>query len=183
MQKTVLFALFIVSCLLVEVSCSSKPAPTPATVPITSSNSSTVGTDTFAPAPAQDPEFELRYKWKSSSDIPVPAEGITVRQNRRGSLEIGQAPGNAVGIPFGGDEVVIDAPGSRDVRIQIDPGVKKTTYAGLVFTTPCVAEILEDTTLVIDQEGLVAKDKAGKQWKSRKVTVAKREVNAFFAVP
>ena len=180
MKKTIAFAIFILICLLFEVSCSSKDASTPTTAPVASSNSATPTTDAPAPASTRDTGLESRYKWKSSNDIPMPADSITVKQNRRGRLEIGQAPGSTGGIPFGGDEVVIDAPGSRDVRIQIDPAVKKTTYAGLVFTTPCVVGISEDTTVTVDQEGLAVKDTKGKQWTSRKVTLDSKQVMALF---
>jgi hypothetical protein len=143
-------------------------------------SSSPTSTQSNSNSPSQNADVASRYKWKNKGGIPVPADGITVKEAKNGSLKIGAAEGGAGKIPFGGDDIVIDAPGSRDVRIEIDPKVKKTTYAGLVFITPCILEILEDTTLAVNQEGVVAKDKQGKQWKSKKVTLDSKEAIAFF---
>lgn len=145
-------------------------------------SSSQTTTQSNSNVSSQNADAESRYKWQSKSDIPVPADGITIMETKNGTLKIGAAEGGAGDIPFGGDDVVIDSPGSRDLRIEIDPKVKKTTYAGLVFTTPCVLEIFDDTTLIANQEGVIAKDKNGKQWKSRKVTLDNKEVIAFFLV-
>lgn len=112
------------------------------------------------------------YTWRSpSADIPVFAEGIVVKdvvKNGARQWIIKGAPGGKGSVPFVGDRQPIDNPGSKDVRIEIDAAAGSTTYAGLSFTTPCVLEILPDGTLLADKEGVVARDRAGKEWTSQR---------------
>jgi len=74
--------------------------------------------------------------------------------------------------------IVSDSPGSR-MNIQIDPTLKKTSYAGLTFTTLCVVAIHTDGTLLPNAEGIVATDKAGRPWVSGKVLWDRSQVIVF----
>ena len=128
------------------------------------------------------PDWESRYKWKSKWQLPFGAEGITVRGGKGGNSVTHTLKGKGA-IPVIGRDIVIDLPGSRDVRIEIDPEVRQTTYAGLTFTRPCVVDIQKDGTLVADREGVVATDSDGSDWKSQRSTPPAGEVVAFFPAP
>jgi len=131
-------------------------------------------------------DVSARYKWKSEWDLPFAGQGYTVTET------VGKdgSPGHSIrltesgkgSIPAVGRDMVIDLPGTRDVRIEIDPAVKKTTYAGLTFTTPCVVDILKDCTLVAHQQGVMATDADGNKWASQVVSVDGNQVVAFFKV-
>jgi hypothetical protein len=89
-------------------------------------------------------------------------------------------------IPSIGGDLVIDLPGTSDVHVEVDPSERKTTYAGLAFTVPCVVDILKDSTVVARQAGVSASDKDGSTWISKSATIDGKNVFAFFqtaAVP
>lgn len=77
--------------------------------------------------------------------------------------------------PLGGSSAIIlgriDVPGSKDIHIEIDPEIKETPFAGLIFTAPCVAEIWPDGTVVVDRAGVPATDAQGAAWESRSIAV------------
>ncbi len=57
---------------------------------------------------------------------------------------------------------------------------KDASVGDLKFTEACELRPLRDKTLVAMKEGVTAKDDTGGIWESRKVTVGKKEVYAFF---
>ena len=132
------------------------------------------------------PDLESRYKWtQSSAPDGEAAHGITGIEVIKNGKRIARwriTEGGTGKLPFRGHgmPVAVDAPGSHDIRIEIDPEAKSTTYAGLVFTEPCVVEIRDDGTLLVDQEGLSAKDNDAKEWVSQKVKLGDQDAIAFF---
>ena len=128
--------------------------------------------------------------WNSPSDIATrfmwdepghPADGTRVReimQNGKIQYQLGgtlRVVGGAIIFP--------NARGSKNVEIAIDDRHGKTACFGLTFFVPCVVESLQDGTLLVDQEGIVARDKTGAYWQSRKVKLDDREAIAFFPRP
>jgi hypothetical protein len=69
-------------------------------------------------------------------------------------------------IPYYDGAIHIDPPGSRDIRIAIDPAVGVTYYAGLFFSMPCMVDVETDGTIVARQEGIGARSQDGRLWVS-----------------
>lgn len=113
-------------------------------------------------------DASTRYQWRGpDAGTPVSAEGIVIQEiieNGKRFLSVTGAPGGKGSIPFVGGRQPIDNPGSKDIRIQIDPQTKSTTYAGLTFGSACVVEILADGTVVTDKEGIQVSDVQNKRW-------------------
>jgi hypothetical protein len=138
-----------------------------------------------------DPAAVRRYRWRKSRGGPgTESDGITIkdviRDGSRGK-SVGKAPDGpgeiGVNLSEGGNGVsgghVLDAPGSKNIHIEIDEEVGSTTYAGLTFTTPCVLDILRDGTLTARKAGVTATDEVGKKWISRRIGFNGRFINAF----
>jgi hypothetical protein len=122
-----------------------------------------------------------RYKWKSDWSLPFTGSGFFVRDEAKGKAVnlVEQGKGS---IPVIGKDLMIDLPGTKDVHVQIDTTVGKTTYAGLTFTAPCVVGILKDTTVVSEKPGIEATDQHGNSWVSKPATIEGNKVVAFFMV-
>jgi hypothetical protein len=134
-----------------------------------------------APSPtpaAPPPDLSKRYKWKTDQGFGIGAQKIVIRGTADGGATV-SVPKEA-SVPAIGGQPLTDVPGSQDVRIEIDQAVKKTTYAGLIFSAPCVVDILSDGTLAAHQEGVIAKDKEGTSWTSRKAVFNEKPVIVFF---
>lgn len=166
-----------------------KDYPIASFLPAGGQQKATVAAASATPPPAQISPVTMpgdrggHYTWRGpSADIPVFAEGIVVKdvlQHGTRQWIIKGAPGGKGSVPFVGDRQPIDNPGSKDVRIEIDAAAGSTTYAGLSFTTPCVLEILPDGTLLANKEGVVARDRAGNNWISKRQVLAGRPVVIF----
>lgn len=137
------------------------------------------------PSSGPDTAGLVIYQWRSRDHgISGAATGLVVRdviEDGRRFQKVQQVRGGMGRISFAGDKLAIDNPGSKDIHIEIDPEAKSTTYAGLTFTAPCVLGIAEDYTLLADVEGLMAKDAAGTEWKSRRVTIDGTEAIRFLS--
>ncbi len=128
------------------------------------------------------------YQWKSpDSALGIRSDGVTIKalmeRGHQVGFSVSKAPGGAgkVGYSGGGSKAIVDTPDSRDIHIEIDPIGSSNFYAGLTFTQPCVLEIRKDGTLLANQEGLVAKDRQGRSWKSHNVrTAVEGDIIAFF---
>lgn len=59
-----------------------------------------------------------------------------------------------------------DAPGARNIRIEIDPRAKATTFAGLTFHKPCVLDIETNGYVYVNRQGIEARDVFGILWRS-----------------
>jgi len=119
-------------------------------------------------------ELDRRYM---KSGVRNKTEHISIKGLNTTRQEIKTLPGGQVQVVEGKD--VFAGPGTRDVHIEMEPGVMKTIYYGLTFTVACVASIREDGTLVVDKEGIVAKDEKGKLWESRKARIDDEEIIVF----
>ncbi len=121
---------------------------------------------------------EDRYRWETKWKSAYAANGITVKDTK--VLEDGRREQGLSGsVPIVRNQIVLDAPGSRNVTVEVDPAVKETWYAGLFFNEPCVLQILEDFTLLADKEGLRVRDKHNNHWITQKVLVDDQQVIAF----
>ena len=124
------------------------------------------------------PDISKRYLWKTKWEYSSAADGITVKDTK--VFPDGKRQQSFSGsIPIVMSQIVVDAPGSKNVKIEIDPTAGSTWYAGLIFETPCVLGILEDFTLVADREGIRARDREGNYWRSQKATLKGKEVILF----
>ncbi len=127
-----------------------------------------------------------RYRWKSKSSLPFAGDGYTVtevvgRDGVRGySVRLTEKGKGS--IPSIGRDLLIDLPGSRNVRIEVDAAVGSTTYAGLTFKTACTLDILKDCTLLAQKEGVAAVDQRKQEWRSQRVELEGKMVIAFFPV-
>ncbi len=149
------------------------------------------GDDSSTPSKASTtpavPDPTSYYQWLGpDAGIPVASEGIVVKEvvgkdGKNYTVPEGASPGGKGMIGAVGNKMLIDNPGSRDIHIELDANVKRTTYAGLVFTVPCVLEILKDGTVLADKEGIQVKDSRGKEWISRRIQLEGKEVNAFLS--
>jgi hypothetical protein len=134
--------------------------------------------------------LEARYR------VPPPAGDAKPREHVRvvGSRVDGRLAANAEPLSaptvsvssLGGLNMVlilsaVDVPGSSDVHIEIDPATGETPFGGLIFTTPCVAAVLTDGTLVVDRAGISARDERQRSWDSRSIELDGKPANAFFA--
>ncbi|MFN4261912.1 MAG: WD40 repeat domain-containing protein, partial [Gemmataceae bacterium] len=132
-----------------------------------------------------EPNPETRYRW---NPVGFPAglagaDGVFIKDVFEGGRRLtamGKAEGGKGSMPFVGNSVKLDLPGSRDVHIQIDPEAGATRYAGLTFTVPCVAEIRPDGTLLVNREGLKAIDPRDNVWKSRSCSLEGKAAIVFF---
>jgi len=124
-------------------------------------------------------DVSRRYKWKSKSSLPFTGSGFFVRDEPKGKAVnlVEQGKGS---IPIIGSDLIVDLPGTKDVHVQIDPTVGKTLYAGLTFRTPCIIEILKDTTVLASKPGITATDQHGNSWLSKPATIEGNKVIAFF---
>ena len=80
----------------------------------------------------------------------------------------------ASAIPFDGKgraRYMVDAPGSRDIRIVVNPKVGYTTFAGLRFQDAAVAAVRKDGLVVVNKEGIRARDSSGRLFVSAKLVV------------
>jgi len=125
-------------------------------------------------------DISKRYLWKTNWKTSSAANGITIKDTK--VFPDGKRKQSISGsIPIGMNQIVVDAPGSQNVKIEIDPTIGSTWYGGLIFETPCVLKIFEDFTLVADREGIRAKDREGNYWRSQKATLKGKEVILFYA--
>jgi len=63
------------------------------------------------------------------------------------------------------------APGSQNVTVKINPATGHTHVAGLAFNQEVVLNIWEDGTVEVNKAGIVASDKDGNEWISKKAKV------------
>ena len=127
---------------------------------------------------AQD--ISKRYLWKTNYGSSVVTDGLTVKDTKV-SPDGKRQQSFSGEIPIFMNQYVVDAPGSKNVKIEIDPTVDSTWYAGLIFENSCVLEILDDFTLLVDRVGIRAKDGEGNYWRSQKATLKNKEVILFFS--
>lgn len=131
-----------------------------------------------------------RYRWRPSRARAsgLASEGLLVRGelvDGRHTNSVTKAPGGSgrLGFDIGpgsdGLDPVIDAPGSTNIHIEVDPSVGSTTYAGLTFTAACVVDLLRDGTVTARLAGVSASDGSGNRWVSRRIRFNGRFVNAF----
>lgn len=140
---------------------------------------------TTRPTPPPRPaDWPTRYRWKSKWSMPSVAASVCVREietpDGKRKIRVRLAKPGRGHIPAMGRRPVVDLPGSRDIRVEVDPAVKVTHFVGLAFTTPCILSIDKDGTVVADTAGIVAPDARGVLWRSRAVA-ADSTRNAFFA--
>lgn len=84
-----------------------------------------------------------------------------------------------LGPPRGGGGLVFDTPGSKLKLMASEPGGRFDMF-GLTFTQDCQVTILNDRTLAVDAEGILATDAKGKNWLSSKTTLDRQAVVCFF---
>lgn len=162
-----------------------RPAPPSASTPpsVPSLPARSIKPDGGAALPTGS-DHAARYLWQGGPGLPkLAADGIVVREimnKGRRLREITPAPGGKGNIPFSGDQMIIDMPGSKDIHLAIHPELGTTTYAGLTFSVECVLEILPDGTLAANRAGVTADDSSGRRWTSRETTHEGRRVIAFF---
>ena len=122
--------------------------------------------------------IDMRYRWRTKWNSRSAANGITVTDTE--VLADGKRRQSVEGsIPIVNSQMVIDAPGSKNIKIAITPKAGSTWYAGLVFKEACVLGILENFTLIADKTGLSGKDRDGNFWRSAKATIDGKDVFAF----
>lgn len=129
--------------------------------------------------PAREPNTPFRWVSPLAPTQVPPTSGIHVRGTSAGGWDVVLPPG-------GGSIAVVDSQmrpemlGADNIFIEINPAVGHTQYAGLIFTTPCVVEILMDGTVLINRAGVEVKDRRGYRWRSRQAFIGGRQVSAFF---
>lgn len=84
-----------------------------------------------------------------------------------------------LGPPRGGGGLVFDTPGSKLKLMASESGGRFDMF-GLTFTQDCQVTILNDRTLAVDAEGILATDAKGKNWLSSKTTLGGQAVVCFF---
>ena len=128
--------------------------------------------------------MSARYKWKSKWSLPFAGEGYTVTETtgkngtRGHSVRLTEQGKGS--IPTLGRDLLIDLPGSRNVRVEVDAAVGSTTYAGLTFKAPCTLDILKDCTVLTHKGNVVAFDEHKQEWRSQQVELEGKTVIAFF---
>ena len=136
--------------------------------------------------------LQAAYFWKSPliGEVPdVPAEGVEITgsgaDGKAGNKLRGQVPFamNPAKMGPSGPEIIhpVDLPGSKNIKIVIDPQAGATRYAGLVFRTPCEVEIRKDGILLVSDPTLSVTDENGKVWTARPVTIEQKQANVLFA--
>jgi hypothetical protein len=128
---------------------------------------------------------------KNSFEIKVDPEGAKIEQtikqmeldSRTGTLiananiKLGKDSTLPAKLPVKGAVVFIpamyrfipSATGSRNVSVKINNEVGYTEIAGLRFEQEVILNILEDGSVEVSKEGVVATDTKGSQWISKKV--------------
>lgn len=98
----------------------------------------------------------------------LPSHDITVStKSLDGYTEVTFGDGGEMGEV--GGRPCNDGRGSYNIRIEVDPSIGYTQYAGLHFTGPCVVDIGPGGTLMCHSPGVTAQDGNGKKWVSRRV--------------
>jgi hypothetical protein len=121
------------------------------------------------------------YIWQTDAPFGTKAQNLVIKDVIRGDRIIQTITGdqNAPGFKYP------DAPGARDIRIEIDKHAASTTYAGLMFRTPCVLNI-EDEGLVhgalsCERAGVEGVDEFSIIWRSAPALAGDHQIFLFFA--
>lgn len=102
------------------------------------------------------------YTWLVEAPIEAMPENLTIKDVLREGQFVQTVTGNQLspGYRFP------DAPGARNIRIEIDPRAKATTFAGLTFRKPCVLSIETNGYVYVNRQGIEARDIFGTLWRS-----------------
>ena len=80
-----------------------------------------------------------------------------------------------------GNRMVADVPGSKNLRVVVDPKVGGTRVAGLTFTRAVAMNIWRDGTVVVNRAGVQATDDQGMPYLSTRVQI--RGARAIVMMP
>lgn len=132
-----------------------------------------------SPAAAVSREPSGHYVWTGKSwDLPAAMiRDFSVKEVVKDGKHHLEAGGS---VPFAGGELVLEVRGARNVKVEVDPAVGKTTYLGLDFREPVTIDVLKDGTVCVDRSGVVVTDAANHAWQSDRTTIDGVGLCAFF---
>jgi hypothetical protein len=118
------------------------------------------------------------YRYVSAVKAPHAAHNVIIRGTPAGNHLQTFAKGRMVRI---GNRMVADVPGSRNLRVVVDPKVGGTRVAGLTFKRAVAMNIWKDGTVVVNRTGVQAIDDQGNPYLSTRIKI--RGASAIVMIP
>lgn len=170
--------LFALTCLSLAIACQVEHKPAPSGPPVAAAPPTTRPT----PAPTPPPEpYRFRPKVNTFDAI---SRNVEIEELKDGVTMKGLGKGStiAMAVPFGGTgspQYMPDAPGSRDIHVIVNEKMGYTTFAGLRFQGAAVVGVRTDGLVVVDKEGIRARDAKGRLFVSGKTTAGDKDLIAM----